>query len=140
MKKLIYLFAFTILLSCNENEVDCSAVTCLEARIIVNLIDDASKESFILLNMLDKENISIQNSDNVSLDFNIDEDTGILIIQKPNNSDTITISIEPDTNLMISYDTSAPKTDNCCDFGVLTNVQIDNETFEIIEGVITLYI
>lgn len=80
MKKLIYFFVFTILLSCDRNEVDCATVSCLEPRIIVNLIDDASKDNFILLNMLNKENIQIKNSDNVSLEFFIDENTGILII------------------------------------------------------------
>lgn len=140
MKKLIYFFVFTILLSCDRNEVDCAAVSCLEPRIIVNLIDDASKDNFILLNMLDKENIQIKNSDNVPLEFFIDENTGILIIQKLASTETIEVSIEKETNFMVSYDTSKPKTDACCDFGMLINVHIENKPFEIIEQVITIYI
>ncbi|SEQ48764.1 hypothetical protein SAMN05421824_1783 [Hyunsoonleella jejuensis] len=140
MKKLIYILVFTFLLSCDKNEVDCSAVSCLEAGIIVNLIDDASKESFLLSNMIDKATISIQNSSALALDFNIDKNTGILIIQKPSNTDTVKISIEPDTNLLISFDTSLPTSNDCCDFGELINLQIENKVFEIIDGVITIYV
>ncbi len=140
MKKIIYLLVFAIILSCDENQVDCSTVNCQAPQIIVNLIDNDSKENFILLNMLDKENISVQNSSEVEIGFLIEENTGLLIIEKSNTSDTIEIQIAPDISLIISYDTSTPKTDACCDFGELKDVQIQNNTFNVSKNTIIIEI
>ncbi len=99
-----------------------------------------NREVTLVQNNIPKESILIYDSSQNQLDFSIFETTGILHINKKKLQDTIEIKITSELIATISYNTSNPRTNGCCDFGELQDVIIENKTFKIDKNVITIYL
>ncbi|WP_372756502.1 hypothetical protein [Mariniflexile sp.] len=140
--KLSYLVLFTLFICCKSDEVmpDCSTVFCVAPYVAINLVDNTTLENFVIQNNIPKESILIYDSSQNQLDFSIFETTGILHINKKKLQDTIEIKITSELIATISYNTSNPRTNGCCDFGELQDVIIENKTFKIDKNVITIYL
>ena len=119
---------------------DCAAVLCEAPMVIVNLIDDITKENIIIKNNTTKESIIIQNTSQNLVEFRINETNGYLYANRNNSEDTFEIKIDSKPTATISYKTAHPKTNECCDFGELVDVAVDNKSFEIEGNKITIYL
>jgi hypothetical protein len=142
IKKIIYLTIITLFVCCKTNDdvPDCSAVLCISPNVQLNLIDNTTKENIILKNNIIKENILIKNvADNV-IEFILNETNGLLIVNKQNKKDTFKISINSEIITSLSFETTNPKTDVCCDYGILKNVLVEDKVFEVSDNLITIYL
>ena len=142
MRKLIYLAIITVFIACkiDDGAPDCSAISCAAPVVIVNFIDEATNENYILKNNITKADIQIQNGVNNQPDLIFDETTGILFISRISNGDSLQIDINNNVSTNISYTVGNPKTNGCCDFGTLENVMVENKTFQVDNDTITVYL
>ena len=142
LKKISYLVLITLFISCNssDDKPDCSAVLCAEPSILINLIDTETNKNMVSQNSISKENILIQNETETLLEFNIIESTGVLYIAKSTSAGTLEIKINAETAAIISYDTTTPETDECCDYGTLTNIEVTDKTFDLDNNTISIYL
>ncbi|WNH10153.1 hypothetical protein [Thalassobellus suaedae] len=139
-KKLAYLLLLTLFVNCksDENIPDCSTVLCAAPMVVINLVDDTSKENYIIQNNIKEENIEIRDALENPVEFTINEANGLLFVIKHNTEDALEIQIDSEIIATISYNTSAPKTNECCDYGDLINVSIDNKAFKVEDNIITI--
>lgn len=142
MKKLIYLAIITVFISCKTDDgiPDCSTVSCAAPVIVINFIDAASNENYIIKNNISKADIQIQNGANTQIELIFDETTGVLFLSRISNGDTLNIILDSDTTTTIAYTVGNPETNGCCDFGSLENVTVENKTFEVDNDTITVYL
>lgn len=139
---LTYLLIVFLCFSCKIDDAtpDCSAVLCEEPNLTINLIDSETYINVILQDNIEAESIVIKNASENVMPFSISESNGILYIAKRNTSDTLEIQINSEIVATISYDTTAPKTNECCDFGILTDVDIEGLSYVVENNLITIYI
>ncbi len=142
IKKLAYFAMITLFICCkSDNDTpDCSAVTCIVPHFMINMINDTTKENFIIQNSLSEGNITIQDASENQIKFSIIESNGFLFIEKKNQSGALEIFINSEIVANVSYNTSLPKTNECCDFGDLMNVIVEGKTFEVENNLITIYL
>ena len=141
IKQLAYLTLITLFVSCNSNDdnPDCSAVLCAEPTIIINLIDSATNENIIIQNNISEDDIIISDTSETPLNLYISKSNGFLFISKRDEIAALDIELNSEVITSISYKTSAPSTNTCCDFGSLTDVIITENTYNIENNTITLY-
>lgn len=140
-KKIICLTVITLLFSCEtKNTIDCSAVLCEASHVSVNLVDKTTNENFVLENNITKESIEIRNAENNELEFDIIESNGLLYILKQNVTDTYEISLNAELITTFSFETTPRDQTKCCDFGVLKNVTVENNEYEVEENIITIFL
>ena len=142
IKQFAYLALVSLFISCNsdDNQPDCSAVSCMEPTIIINLLDSATNENIIINNNIPEDAIIINDTSETPLNFYLSEPNGLLLISKRDAIATLDIRLNNEVISNISYKTSAPNTDACCDFGSLTDVIITEHTFDIENNTITIYL
>lgn len=143
MIKRLLSFIIIIVLSCSESSndsPDCSAVLCAAPSIFTNLIDNSTKENIIIQNNLTEENIVVRDASKQNIEYAIIEETGLLIISKKDLKGSIEIEIDSKIITEFSYDTSAPKTNNCCDFGELTEIIVTDKPFNLESNTITIFL
>ena len=142
MKKIVCLALMTLFMSCNNNddELDCSAVFCVQPSIFINLIDSETNENLILQNNISNEDILILNKTATEQEFNIIESNGLLSIPKSLLTGSLDININSVHVAFVNYDTSIPETDTCCDSGNLINVSVTDKTFELDNNTVTIFL
>ncbi len=141
-KNFIYLTIITLFISCETNNQapDCSAVLCTAPHVLINLIDKTTEENYILKNNINKESILIHDTSHDDVEFSIDDMKGWLFVDKQNNKDTFEIYINSEIITKVSFESTNPKTNECCDFGVLKNVLVEDKEFEVEENLISIYL
>lgn len=142
IKKLAYLIIITLCICCKSDDdaPDCSLIDCITLDIVINLIDDVTKENIIIQNSFKEEDIIIRDASNNLKTFIINQEQGLLIINKDNRNASLEIVINSEVVTNFSYDISDPKTNECCDFGELTYVLPDNQKFELDNRILTIYL
>ncbi|WP_152596371.1 hypothetical protein [Algibacter lectus] len=141
MKKIVCLALMTLFMSCNnsDDELDCSAVLCVQPSIFINLIDSETNENLVLQNNISNEDILILNKTETEQEFNIIESNGLLSIPKSLLTGSLDININSVHVAFVNYDTSIPETDTCCDSGNLINVSVTDKTFELDNNTVTIF-
>ncbi|GAL63139.1 hypothetical protein [Algibacter lectus] len=142
MKKIVCLALMTLFMSCNnsDDELDCSAVLCVQPSIFINLIDSETNENLVLQNNISNEDILILNKTETEQEFNIIESNGLLSIPKSLLTGSLDININSVHVAFVNYDTSIPETDTCCDSGNLINVSVTDKTFELDNNTVTIFL
>ena len=141
-KTLTYLLILTFFISCKTDDSipDCSAVLCAAPVITINLIDATTNENIIIQDNISVESIIIKNNLENEVEFHIFETNSTLYVQRQNLIDTLEIQIDSEIVATISYNTSEPKTDECCDFGIITNVTVEGLSYDVENNLITIYL
>ncbi|KJD33381.1 hypothetical protein PK35_05850 [Tamlana nanhaiensis] len=150
MKKIaIYLFAL-IILSCNnsdDNTPDCSTVDCAVVGLFIKVIESNSGENFIENHAITTEDITVTSNENEAISFSVYGDSSTqykhTIATSFFSSEDLIIDIENLESIRVSYDRIEPKTNQCCDFGDIENVEVtSNQNFEFDEdlNILTIFI
>ncbi|WP_282122297.1 hypothetical protein [Algibacter mikhailovii] len=142
IKRLLF-FVIIIVLSCcesNDGTPDCSTVLCAAPSVLVHLIDNTTKENIILQNNIALEQIIVRDGAKKNNDFTIIEESGLLIIMKKDLKGSIEIEIDSNVITQFSYNTSAPKSNACCDFGELIDVVITSNNYNLEGNTITIFL
>ncbi len=139
IKKYIYAMSFLMLVTCkNDDNVDCSVVTCPVRSVNIFFVDKTTQDNIILRDKLIKDNFSIIDKEKKTIKFSINESTGLLFAENTDIKDTYDIYINSEKITTLSFDTSAPKTNNCCDNGDLINVTVTGKAFSLEENIISI--
>lgn len=141
IKKIIYLATISLFISSETNNTvpDCSAVLCMAPNVVINLVDKSTDSNYILQNSFNEENILIHNATN-NIEFHLEKANGWLFVYKKNKEDIFEIQINSEIITTISFETTAPNKNECCDFGVLKNVLVTGKEFVVEENLITIYL
>lgn len=141
IKKIIYLAVITLFISCETNNAvpDCSAVLCSMPYVAINLVDKSTDSNYILQNSFNEENILIHNATN-NIEFHLEKTNGWLFVYKKNKEDSFEIQINSEIITTISFETTDPNKNVCCDFGVLKDVLVTGKEFVVEENLITIYL
>lgn len=148
MRKIVLSFLTLLAISCdkNDNTPDCSAVDCISLAIYVKLINSKTSNNYIQENNLTSDNISIINVNNESISFFILPESESIynktIAIVPNQLNQ-TISVENLTEILLLYEITPPKTNSCCDFGDIENLEVTSEyssEFDDNVNMLTIYI
>lgn len=142
IKKIAYFISIIFIISCKSDDgmPDCSAVLCAEPAISINLIDTDTNLNIILQDNISKEMVVIKNASKNEMPFSIFESNGFLYVEKQNRLDSLEIQINSEIVATISYDTTEPNPDECCDFGSLINVVIEGLSYTIENHLVTIYL
>lgn len=142
IKKLGYFVIFTLFICCKTDDAapDCSTYLCITPNVLINLVDNTSEENIIIKNNITKESITIEDALGNPVEFSIFETNGFLFVNKPNTKGVLKININSELTASISYNTSKPKTNECCDFGALKEVAVENKIFNVEDNTITIYL
>ncbi|MDG1730433.1 MAG: hypothetical protein P8K68_01230 [Algibacter sp.] len=142
IKKSTYLLLVILFIACKSDDgvPDCSTVLCVAPYLNINLVDNSTDENLILQDNITKENILINNTSENQVEFSIINSNGFLYVEKQNPTDTLEIQINSEIVAMVSYKTTAPQTDECCDFGNLIDVEVNDKTFEVDDNTVTIYL
>lgn len=140
-KKLISLSIIGLFISCkSDNIIDCSTVLCAAPMIVINLVDDNSQENIIIQNNISNESIAITDISQNTVEFSINENSGLLYAEKQTTEGSFELQIDSEIIANISFNTSTPNTNECCDYGELKNVFVENKTFKVEDNVIIIYL
>lgn len=142
IKKGSYFVFFMLLIGCKTDDAtpDCAAVLCVTPNVLINFVDDATEENYIIKNSITKERITIEDDLGNPVEFSILENNGFLFVNKQKTKGVFKIYFDTELTASISYNTSKPNTNVCCDFGNLKDVVIANKNFTVKDGVITIYL
>ena len=142
IKKLVYLvIIITLCIHCKTDDglPDCSTVSCAAPFILVDLVDSTINQNIILQDAITEAAIMIRDPSGNAFQFTIINSSGLLYIEKKGPSDFLEILINSEIIAGVSYNTSTPNTNECCDFGDLIDVQVNDKTFKVEENTVTIY-
>ncbi|WP_396601248.1 hypothetical protein [Algibacter sp. R77976] len=143
IKKLAYFIILTVCICCKAEDdglPDCSTVSCATPFILIDLVDNTTNENIILQDNISDTAIIIRDASENTFDFTTIKASGLLYIEKKSTSDFLEILIDSEIITSLSYNTSAPNTNECCDFGNLIDVQINGNTFKVEDNTVTIYL
>lgn len=142
IKKLAYFVIITLCICCKADDdglPDCSTVSCAAPFILIDLVDNTTNENIILQDNITDATIIIRDASENQFEFTIIKATGLLYIEKKSTSDFLEILIDSEIIASVSYNTSTPNTNECCDFGDLIDVEVNDKTFKVEENTVTIY-
>lgn len=143
INRLTYFIIITLCVCCKTEDdglPDCSTVSCVTPFILTDLVDNTTKENIILQDNISDTAIVILDASENPFEFTIIKTTGLLYIEKKSASDFLEIRIDSQITTSLSYNTSTPNTNECCDFGDLIDVQVNNNTFKVEDNTVTVYL
>ena len=137
MKQIICILLTLLLTNCkadDSNTPDCSAVLCAAFNLNIKIINTETNSNYVIDNDLDKSDIEIKNNENEPINFNLvalpTSTFNGSIIFFATASNYPTISIKNLDDIVVSYTIIQPQTNECCDFGTIENLVVDDYQFE----------
>jgi hypothetical protein len=100
----------------------------LKLKIIPSFLQDNITEAAIML----------KDASGNPFQFTIINSSGLLYIEKKGPSDFLEIRIDSELVTSLSYNTSKPNTNECCDFGNLIDVEVTDKTFSVEDNTVTI--
>ncbi len=141
IKKLAYLvIIITLCTNCKTDDglPDCSNISCAAPFFLVDLVDSTTNENIILQDSISEEAIMLSDASGNPFQFTIINSSGFLYIEKKGPSDFLEIRIDSEIITSISYNTSTPNANKCCDFGNLIDVEVTDNTFSVEDNTLTV--
>ncbi len=141
IKKLAYflvIIALCIHCKADDGLPDCSTVLCAAPFFLVDLVDNTTNENIILQDNISEAAIMIRDTSGNLFQFTIINSSGLLYIEKKGSSDFLEILIDSEIVTSLSFNTSKPNTKECCDFGNLIDVQVNDKTFNVEDNTVTI--
>ena len=129
LKALLACSVFLVLSSC-ETSLDCSFVTCLALNYEITLTDANTGENIIATTQLSDSDILVTNSNNEQVEAFVFQ--GAIVISPRERRSNCHKLMFRNTTIEYAFDFTEGGS-NCCDFGVLQNVDVRDNDF-IVNG------
>ncbi|WP_298345636.1 hypothetical protein [uncultured Algibacter sp.] len=141
IKQLAYLvLIITLCTNCKTDDSlpDCSTISCAAPFFLLDLVDSTTNENIILQDNITEAAIMLKDASGNPFQFTIINSSGLLYIEKKGPSDFLEIRIDSELVTSLSYNTSKPNTNECCDFGNLIDVEVTDKTFSVEDNTVTI--
>ncbi|GAB1855376.1 hypothetical protein MHTCC0001_02100 [Flavobacteriaceae bacterium MHTCC 0001] len=138
MKFFLVLFVVLSFVGCSDDKIDCAAVSCAVPYIRLDLIDTISQENAIIKEQLTKEDIKVQNPQNTSIEFFLNENDGSLFIENPTD-EIINIYFNDDLVVNFNYDAEI-KIRDCCGYLEVKGIDVNDKKIKIDNNLISIYL